>query len=381
MHDVAIVGAGPVGLMLAALLAKEGADVCVLERRPHPSGHSRAIGIHPPSMDALASVGVADSVLDECVRIRSGVVRSGGRTLGTLSLAGVSPRHPFIVTLPQHRSEALLERRLGELAPGALRRGVDVMRLREAGDRAILDCERPAGPQPVEARFVVAADGARSRLRAAAGIESPRRSYGGAYLMGDFADDTDDDTSAVVYLEADGVVESFPLPGSLRRWVVRTSTLESGASATDLVDLVRTRTGTHVNASSNSMISGFTVQRQLPARLVHGRLVLVGDAAHEVSPIGGQGMNLGWLDAVDLAPRLLAAIEAPGNDRAAASLREYDACRRRSARRAARLSEINMALGRPARGLTLAGRNLLLGSVLRSPLSRLLAQAFSMRWS
>ena len=382
MHDVVIVGGGPVGLLLASLLAQSGTDVRVLERRVRPSGHSRAIGIHPPSLDALAIVGVAEWVLAECVRIRTGVVRVGGRTLGTLSLGGVSKRHPFVVTLPQHRSEALLEERLSSLDPGALRRGVRVSGIRQLGDRVRVSCAGTPDLDEVDARFVVAADGARSALRTAAGIRTPSRSYPGAYLMGDFVDDTEDGALAVIYLEAAGVVESFPLPGGIRRWVVRTRALEEGATPDHLAALIRTRTGAHVDPGRNSMLSAFTVRRRLPSRLVDRRLVLVGDAAHELSPIGGQGMNLGWLDAVALAPRLAAALEAPASDcNASEPLRDYDSLRRRSAVRAARLSEANMALGRPAHGLTLALRNAGMSSLLSSPLAGTMARTFAMRWS
>ena len=85
MRDIVIVGGGPVGTMLACVLAVGGLDVEVLEQRSQPSLRSRAIGIHPPSLRALAAIGVADALLDRAVRIREGEVRSDGRKLGQLS--------------------------------------------------------------------------------------------------------------------------------------------------------------------------------------------------------------------------------------------------------------------------------------------------------
>src|SRR3712207_2012333 len=96
MHDVIVVGAGPVGLMLATLLAQGGADVLVLERRAERSPHSRAIGIHPPSLDAMAAIGVRDAVIAEGRRIPGGVGRCAGRDLGTLSFENVSRSHPYV---------------------------------------------------------------------------------------------------------------------------------------------------------------------------------------------------------------------------------------------------------------------------------------------
>ncbi|MFD3449086.1 FAD-dependent oxidoreductase [Microbacteriaceae bacterium 4G12] len=383
MHDVVVVGAGPVGLMLAAQLAQGGADVRVIERRAERSGHSRAIGIHPPSLDALADVGVRDAVVAEGRRITAGVGRCGGRDLGTLPLTGVSRSHPFVVTLPQNRTEELLEARLEQLSPAALRRGVGV---RSAVDRGSGMCVQTEDGGELSARFVVAADGGRSALRDAAGIGVRRRAHPDTYLMGDFPDDTADGDLAVLYLEPGGVVESFPLPGGVRRWVARTPELVSDPTADCLPRLVEDRTGETLDVARNTMLSAFSVQRGIAERLGRGRLLLAGDAAHEVSPIGGQGMNLGWLDAAALAPLVLAALRdgtasRPGGGIDPASFARYERDRLRAARRAALLSEANMALGRPIRGATLAVRNATIRALVRTPVRGAVASAFAMRWS
>jgi 2-polyprenyl-6-methoxyphenol hydroxylase-like FAD-dependent oxidoreductase len=383
VHDVVVVGAGPVGLMLAALLAQGGADVRVLERRAERSAHSRAIGVHPPSLDALATIGVRDAMVAEGRRITGGVGRCAGRDLGTLSLTRVSRSHPYVITLPQSRTEALLEERLAALSPGALRRGVGVRSARDLGSAMRVETE---GGEEILSRFVVAADGARSRLRDAAGIAVRRRAHPDTYLMGDFPDDTDDGDLAVLYLEPGGVVESFPLPGGVRRWVVRTRGLASGATPEDLARLVSSRTGDRLDVAGNTMLSAFTVHRAIAERLARGRLLLAGDAAHEVSPIGGQGMNLGWLDAAALAPLVLAApsdagATGPGAGIDAAAFARYERDRLRAARRAAVLSEANMALGRPSRGAALALRNAAIRTLVHTPVRGAVASAFAMRWS
>jgi 2-polyprenyl-6-methoxyphenol hydroxylase-like FAD-dependent oxidoreductase len=383
VHDVVVVGAGPVGLMLAALLAQGGADVRVLERRADRSPHSRAIGIHPPSLDALATIGVRDAIVTEGRRITGGVGRCCGRDLGTLSLSRVSRSHPYVVTLPQNRTEALLEERLAVLAPGALRRGVAVRAAETTGSGMRVETE---GGEELHSRFVVAADGPRSGLRDAAGIAVHRREHPDTYLMGDFPDDTADGDLAVLYLEPGGVVESFPLPGGVRRWVVRTPALASAATAEGLARLVRDRTAVRLDVAGNTMLSAFAVRRGIAETLARGRLLLAGDAAHEVSPIGGQGMNLGWLDAAALAPLLLAALAdgggaPPGGGIDAAAFARYERDRLRAARRAAVLSEANMALGRPSRGVTLALRNAAIRTLVHTPVRDAVAAAFAMRWS
>lgn len=378
MLDVLIVGGGPVGLFLGCLLAQRGLRFQVLERRTARSDHSRAVGLHPPALHAFEEVGLTAPLLSAGVPITGGVVFGPGGLIGELSFRAASPRYPFILSLPQRETEKVLEQRLGELAPGALRRGAEVVALRDEGPAVILTCREDGREQRRRARLVVGADGTRSAVRALAGIGFPGGTYADKYLMGDFPDTTAFRQSAAICLAQGGVVESFPLPGHLRRWVARTETLQLEAEAGDLAALVRKRTGLHLPAGDCTMLSAFEVHHHLAGRMVAGRVFLIGDAAHEVSPIGGQGMNLGWLDAAALAPALEGVLsDAPG---AADALQRYERRRQRSARLATRQAELNMLFGRPVRGLARQMQEGVLRGLLAPPVQPLLAQAFTMRW-
>lgn len=350
--DVLIAGGGPVGLYLAAALLQEGVSVRVFEQRQQRNRHTRAIGIHPPALEALAAVRVASAMVQEGVRIRSGMAVSRGKTVGTMAFDDVSRDFPFVLALPQYRTEQFLEERVLALDPGAIVRGAKVTGVSDDAGTVTVAVDAGAGAtgpgRSATGALLVLADGARSRLRDALGVPMVRKTYPDHYLMGDFDDGTDYGDKAVLFLEPDGIVESFPLPGGVRRWVVRLGAPAGpAAGAGHLAELVHRRTGIRPDPATNSMLSAFNVQSGIAQRTVAGRTVLLGDAAHEISPIGGQGMNLGWLGARDLVPVACAALagEDPGTQ-----LRHFEQSRRRAAVLARRQAEINMMLGRPLPG-------------------------------
>jgi 2-polyprenyl-6-methoxyphenol hydroxylase-like FAD-dependent oxidoreductase len=195
--------------------------------------------------------------------------------------------------------------------------------------------------------------------------------------MGDFAADGVHSQEAVLYLETGGIVESFPLPVGQRRWVVRMGNPAPNMDAGELSRLVYQRTGVRPDPATNTMLSAFSPRSTMACRLVAGRAVLIGDAAHEISPIGGQGMNLGWLDAAELAPIVCASLSGSPVGR---RLQDYEVSRRKAAGLARWQAEVNMSLGRPLAPAFLGLRNLAMGTLAAFPsANRLVARRFTMQ--
>jgi len=193
--------------------------------------------------------------------------------------------------------------------------------------------------------------------------------------MGDYSDNTDFGPDAAVYLHRDGLIESFPLPDSRRRWVVKTDSYIRNPDRNLLDNLVSNRLRHDLSGQNNSMISSFGVQHQQAETLNKGRVLLAGDSAHVVSPIGGQGMNLGWITASNLSESLSAARKNQGH--AGPILTSFSKVSLSIAKTVARRAELNMWLGRK-RSFPLF-RNLIARMIVNTPLQRKMARMFTMR--
>ncbi|GEP40810.1 FAD-dependent monooxygenase [Brevifollis gellanilyticus] len=354
-YDVAIVGAGPVGLLLAGLLGQRGLRVLVVDKRTEPLIHSQAIGITPPSLEILSKLGLEEEFVQQGVKIRDCQVFGHEQKLGCASFRDIPGAHRYILSLPQQKTLATLESKVASLPTVTLLRGMEITRLEQDAEMVSLGGEKIL----FTARWVIGCDGHKSRVRDLIQMRTRGGQYGCHFLMGDFEDHTSLGHEAHLWFTREGAVEAFPLPDGRRRWIVQTPQPVIGSDHGLISELVRQRAGLDLAVHDQLNQSPFS-PRWLQAEQYHdGRVILCGDAAHLMSPIGGQGMNTGWADAEFLA-EVLIAIEQ--RDQPALPLLEaYDRCRRCAS---------TVATQRAARGMWLGTRTGVVSSWLRDTFMR-----------
>jgi len=296
MHDVVIVGGGPTGLMLAGELRLAGADVAVLERRQSQDlAGSRGGGIHARAIELLDQRGIAGRFL------------AGGRTVHAatfgstaLELSALPTRHPYTLALFQNHIERLLLRWAEELGV-PIRRGAEATGV--APDDEGADVELASG-ESVRARYVVGADGGRSTVRRAAGIDFVGPDATRSSLIAEV--EVTGELPRTGKVDERGVHGLHPVGNGTVRVVVTEAGLGPATEPTleelrrGLVEVFGTDFGVH----SPTWLSRFTDATRQAAAYREGPVLLAGDAAHVHSPTGGLGIGLGMQDAVNLGWKL-----------------------------------------------------------------------------
>lgn len=343
-YDVVVIGAGPVGMVLGCLLGQGGMRVLLLDRRLRLPEHSQAIGITPPSLKILSRIGLADAFINQGVRIRDCHVHGHSGYLGCASFRKIPGPWPFVLSLPQRISMRLLEEKLAAHATVELRLGVEVNAISQ-DDAGVTVAATTADGSSLRftAAYAAACDGCHSPARNLLNAPGALHHYGCHFVMGDFLDQSLLGSDAHLFFTASGAVESFPLPEGRRRWIVQTHQRLNEAPSALISTTVRERTGLQLNPEDQLNQTSFSPWRLDAARLHFGRVILCGDAAHVMSPIGGQGMNTGIADAEYAAAMLRAIIQ--GGHAPAPWLADYERCRRIAARTAAGRAAHGMGLG------------------------------------
>lgn len=304
--EVIVVGAGPVGLMLAAELRLGGVETVVLERSETASPHPKALGLHARTLEQLAMRGLLDPFLASGIRVGAWHF---GFLEQRLDLTRLDSPYPFLLAFPQDRTEAVLRERALELG-ARVRRGVPVTGLEQDPDGVRVTV---ADGSQWRAAWVVGADGAGSTVRRAAGIDFPGTD---AYL-GDVRAGTPPERGYGVQNERGALIVA-PLPGGLLRFTgYDPQDQNPGRRELDLgelTEITRRIGGTDFGLHDPAWLSRFGNATRVAAQYRRGRVLLAGDAAHMHFPAGGVGLNLGLQDAMNLGWKLADVVRGRAGD-------------------------------------------------------------------
>lgn len=376
IEDVVIVGGGPVGLFLGLCLNHRGIPFTIIEKRTEIISGSRSLGIHPVSLELFKELGIIDTFLEAGIKVHRGHAHSGKKLLGTVDFKDCPQPFNYILLLAQSESEKLLRDRILEIAPDSLIEGAEVTSIDQEDFFIKMVIEKEGKTHALETGYVIGCDGKNSFIRESLGINFKGKPYPDTYVMGDFEDNTEYGNDAVVYLPKEGLIECFPLPNNMRRWVVKTDEFVKESTAELLSDLISRRINVDLDPSTCESHSSFGVQHYIADRFIVDRILLAGDAAHVVSPIGGQGMNLGWIDAWHLA-NVMSFCRGISKDLPIADMFVYETKQKPIAKKVAKRAELNMKLGRATAFPGL--KHQMVKTMLNSSMQNKLAQFFTMR--
>jgi 3-(3-hydroxy-phenyl)propionate hydroxylase len=336
-HAVVVAGGGPTGLMLAGELALAGVDVAVVERRASQDlVGSRAGGLHSRTIEVLDQRGIADRFLSQ------GQVAQVAQFAGVpLDISDFPTRHPYALALWQNHFERILAGWVDELA-------VPIYRRREvtgiAQDDTGVDVEL-SDRQSLRARYVVGCDGGSSVIRKAAGIDFPGWDPTTSWLIAEV--EMAEEPEWGMRHDALGVHGLNRLEGGGPvRVVVTERHLRAAGEPTmrDLSEALVAVYGTDYGIHSPVWISRFTDMTRQAAAYRDRRVLLAGDAAHVHNPVGGQGLNTGAQDAVNLGWKLAQVVNHISPE---GLLDTYHAERHPVAARVLRNTMAQIALRRP----------------------------------
>lgn len=305
--EVIVVGAGPTGLMLGCELALAGIRTRILERRTDPQPHSRALTLHPRSLELLDLRGLAPRFLAHARTVPGWHFAA----LPTpLDFSALDTRHGYTLAIAQRRTEQLLEERARELGV-RISRGHETTGVGQDPEGVTVSFRGPRGDGRLRARYAVGCDGGRSPVREAAGIGFPGTAETLTGMLGDFAA-FGAGQEVLDGLRAAGCL-TVPLEDGLHRVVLidparmRVPSAEPVTLAEFRASLIRL-CGSDLGVGAPRWLSRFGNATRLADRYRSGRILLAGDAAHIHFPASGQGLNTGLQDAVNLGWKLAAAV-------------------------------------------------------------------------
>jgi 3-(3-hydroxy-phenyl)propionate hydroxylase len=374
--QVAVVGAGPIGMTLAGRLAQRGVKVILLEQHPRHSGEgSKALCMQRETLEIWARLGIGQRVADRGVQWDLGRTYFRDRELFSIHLPSSEADHfPPFVNINQTEVEELLLERLQELSNVEMRWGHRLSGLRQEGGGVRLSCQTVEGLTVLSVAYAVGADGAHSSVRQLLGMGFPGHSHDDLFLICDIRAKLPFPRERRFFFDPPWnpgrQVLVHPQPDDTWRidWQVPAGTDVDAERASGGLDRrIRQIVGEETEYEL-VWVTAYRFHQRLAPRFRAGRVLLAGDAAHLMSPFGARGLNSGAADAENLAWKLALVLAGRAPE---ALLDSYDGERRAAAAENLAITDGSMRFMVPHGPLQRVARNAILrGSVRFDALRR-----------
>lgn len=357
---------------MAADLAQAGVTARVIDKAPAPSDKSKALGVQAGTLEILGRVfgpRMPDEMIKAGRQAREAFIHIDDQPPIRADLSVIPSPFNYILILSQSETERILYERLRG-AGGAVERETELVRLRQESNGVVATLKSAGKPEESAAfRYVIGCDGAHSGTRRAAEIPFEGGAYTGDFLLADVVLSWPwSHGAARPFLNAAGVMACFPFKEErhYRLVIVLKGAPSRDADPTlaEIKDCARRISGGAVAVESASWLTRFRVHHRMASRFRKGCVFLAGDAAHIHSPAGGQGMNTGIQDALNLSAKLAAVLRgAPER-----LLDSYEKERMPVARDVVRSTDLAFKVAlRPESALMRLGRRHVLPRLVRSP--------------
>lgn len=310
---VLVVGAGPTGLVLALRLAHHKVALRIVDKNDGPGQASRAMVVQARSLELYDQLGLAEEVIAQGIIVERGHLREGGREIATLDFrelgAGLSP-YPYPLCYAQDDHERWLVGKLAALGC-QVEWSTELKDFSEAGGKVRAVLRKGSGDETCEADYLAGCDGARSRAREILGLDFPGGTYAHTFYVADVMLEASNPHELVANLGEGGINLSLPVRrnGTTRLIGMVPDSMRERDDLTfdDIEPHVKKYVGARVEQVN--WFSTYRVHHRVAPRFQVGRAFLAGDAGHIHSPAGGQGMNTGIGDAVNLSWKLAEVLQ------------------------------------------------------------------------
>jgi 2-polyprenyl-6-methoxyphenol hydroxylase-like FAD-dependent oxidoreductase len=321
MSEVLVVGAGPTGLVLALWLARLGVRVRIVDKAPQPGTTSRALAVHARTLELYEQLGLAETVVAHGHKVPAVNLWVKGRTEARVSFQDIGEgltAYPFLHIYPQDEHEKLLIGRL-EAAGVRVERSVECLGYEEQDGRVAARLRHGDDREELcEAAYIAGCDGAHSVVREGMGTGFPGGTYPQVFYVADVeASGPPMNGELHVDLDEADFLAVFPLATKGRARLIGTVRGERAEHAETMTFAdVSDHAIKHLKVQVDKVnwFSSYRVHHRVTGHFRKGRAFLAGDAAHIHSPVGGQGMNTGIGDAINLAWKLRAVLRGQAPD-------------------------------------------------------------------